>query len=100
MGQENTQITLNTVSYHEDKLVVFPSKIEFNENYVKFDLRFKLDREIKITTGDDILDKLSPQTEVIKKTLVEVVYIDKEKNLLAVKGAVPGVGGRIVEIRG
>lgn len=31
---------------------------------------------------------------------VKVVYIDNEKNVLAVLGAVPGVVGRIVEIRG
>jgi len=31
---------------------------------------------------------------------LKVVYIDKEKNILGVKGAVPGVVGRIVEIRG
>ena len=31
---------------------------------------------------------------------VKVVYIDMEKNVLAVQGAVPGVVGRIVEIRG
>lgn len=31
---------------------------------------------------------------------VEIVYIDAEKNILAVKGAVPGVVGRIVEVRG
>lgn len=31
---------------------------------------------------------------------VKVVYIDTEKNVLAVLGAVPGVVGRIVEIRG
>ena len=29
---------------------------------------------------------------------LKVVYIDKEKNILGVKGAVPGVVGRIVEI--
>jgi large subunit ribosomal protein L3 len=29
---------------------------------------------------------------------LKIVYIDKEKNLLGVKGAVPGVPGRIVEI--
>jgi len=29
---------------------------------------------------------------------IKVVYIDKEKNILGVKGAVPGVAGRIVEI--
>ncbi len=31
---------------------------------------------------------------------VKVVYVDMEKNILAVLGAVPGVVGRIVEIRG
>ncbi len=31
---------------------------------------------------------------------VKVVYIDKEKNLIGVKGAVPGIPGGIVEIRG
>lgn len=31
---------------------------------------------------------------------VEIVYIDNDKNILAVKGAVPGVVGRIVEVRG
>jgi large subunit ribosomal protein L3 len=31
---------------------------------------------------------------------LEVVYIDKEKKLIGVKGAVPGVAGRIVEIIG
>lgn len=31
---------------------------------------------------------------------VKVAYIDKEKNILGVKGAVPGVAGRIVEIMG
>lgn len=31
---------------------------------------------------------------------LEVVFIDIEKNQLAVKGAIPGVVGRIVEIRG
>lgn len=31
---------------------------------------------------------------------VKVVFIDKEKNLLGVKGAVPGVAGRMVEIIG
>jgi len=31
---------------------------------------------------------------------LEIVLIDKEKNLIAVKGAVPGVNGRIVEIIG
>lgn len=30
---------------------------------------------------------------------IEVVYVDKEKNLLALKGAVPGNPGGIVEIR-
>ena len=29
---------------------------------------------------------------------LKVVYIDKEKNILGVKGAVPGVVGRVVEI--
>jgi large subunit ribosomal protein L3 len=29
---------------------------------------------------------------------LKVVYIDKEKNIMGVKGAVPGVSGRIVEI--
>lgn len=31
---------------------------------------------------------------------LKVVYLDKEKNLIGVKGAVPGVSGRIVEILG
>ena len=31
---------------------------------------------------------------------VEVVYINSEKNLIAIKGAVPGVAGRIVEVIG
>ena len=31
---------------------------------------------------------------------VKVVYINVEKNILAVLGAVPGVVGRIVEVRG
>ncbi len=31
---------------------------------------------------------------------LEIVYIDKSKNLLGVRGAVPGVNGRIVEIAG
>lgn len=31
---------------------------------------------------------------------LKVVYIDKEKNLLGLKGAVPGVNGRMVEIAG
>jgi len=31
---------------------------------------------------------------------VKIVYIDLEKNVLAVQGAVPGVVGRIVELRG
>ncbi len=31
---------------------------------------------------------------------LEVVYIDKEKSIMGVKGAVPGVAGRIVEIQG
>ncbi len=31
---------------------------------------------------------------------LKVVLVDKEKNLIAVKGAVPGVNGRIVEIIG
>ncbi|MCX6765997.1 MAG: 50S ribosomal protein L3 [Candidatus Moranbacteria bacterium] len=31
---------------------------------------------------------------------LEVVLVDKDKNLMAVKGAVPGVTGRIVEIYG
>jgi len=31
---------------------------------------------------------------------LKIVYIDKEKNILGVRGAVPGVVGRIVEIRG
>jgi large subunit ribosomal protein L3 len=31
---------------------------------------------------------------------LEIVYIDLEKNLIAVKGAVPGVVGRIVEVQG
>jgi len=31
---------------------------------------------------------------------VKIAYIDKEKNILGVKGAVPGVAGRIVEIVG
>jgi large subunit ribosomal protein L3 len=30
---------------------------------------------------------------------VKVVYVDKEKNLLAIKGAVPGIPGKIIEIR-
>ena len=29
---------------------------------------------------------------------LKVVYIDKEKNIIGVKGAVPGVAGRVVEI--
>lgn len=31
---------------------------------------------------------------------LKIVYIDKEKKLLGVKGAVPGVNGRVVEIKG
>lgn len=31
---------------------------------------------------------------------LKIAYIDKEKNILGVKGAVPGVNGRIVEVRG
>ncbi len=31
---------------------------------------------------------------------LEVILVDKEKNLIAVKGSVPGVNGRIVEIVG
>lgn len=31
---------------------------------------------------------------------LKVVYIDKEKNILGLKGAVPGVSGRVIEIRG
>ena len=31
---------------------------------------------------------------------IQVVYIDKDKNILGVKGAVPGVAGRLVEIVG
>ncbi len=31
---------------------------------------------------------------------LEVVLVDKEKNLIAVRGSVPGVNGRIVEITG
>jgi large subunit ribosomal protein L3 len=31
---------------------------------------------------------------------LKVVYIDKEKNIIGVKGAVPGVVGRMVEIKG
>lgn len=31
---------------------------------------------------------------------VKIVYIDKDKNILGIKGAVPGVVGRIVEVRG
>ncbi|HBO16966.1 MAG: 50S ribosomal protein L3 [Candidatus Moranbacteria bacterium GW2011_GWE2_35_2-] len=31
---------------------------------------------------------------------LEVVFIDKENNLLAVKGAIPGVSGRFVEVLG
>jgi large subunit ribosomal protein L3 len=31
---------------------------------------------------------------------LKIVYLDKEKNILGVKGAVPGVDGRIVEITG
>jgi len=29
---------------------------------------------------------------------IEIVYIDKEKNIIGLKGAVPGVAGRVVEI--
>jgi large subunit ribosomal protein L3 len=31
---------------------------------------------------------------------IKIVYIDLEKNIMAVLGAVPGVVGRIVEVRG
>ena len=31
---------------------------------------------------------------------LKVIYIDKEKNIIGVKGAVPGVVGRLVEIKG
>lgn len=31
---------------------------------------------------------------------IKIAYIDKENNILGVKGAVPGVAGRIIEIRG
>ncbi len=34
---------------------------------------------------------------VVSKNL-EVVFVDKEKNLIALEGAVPGVSGRIIEI--
>ena len=30
---------------------------------------------------------------------IEVVYVDKEKNILGLKGAVPGIPGNIIEIR-
>ena len=30
---------------------------------------------------------------------IQVVHIDKEKNIIALKGAVPGISGNIVEIR-
>jgi len=38
--------------------------------------------------------------EISSTKNLKVVYIDKEKNILGVKGAVPGVVGRLVEIRG
>ena len=31
---------------------------------------------------------------------LKIVYLDKENNLIGVKGAVPGVSGRVVEITG
>lgn len=51
-----------------------------------------------VTKGKRMAGRMGGERSTVRN--LTVVYIDKEKNLLAVKGAVPGVGGRIVEIRG
>jgi large subunit ribosomal protein L3 len=49
-----------------------------------------------VTKGKRMAGRMGGKRATSKN--VKVVFIDKEKNLIGVKGAVPGVAGRIVEI--
>lgn len=51
-----------------------------------------------VIKGKRMAGRMGGETASTKN--LKVVYIDKEKNVIGVKGAVPGVVGRIVEIRG
>lgn len=51
-----------------------------------------------VTKGKKMAGRMGGERSSVKN--LKVVYIDAEKNILGVKGAVPGVVGRIVEIRG
>ncbi|MFH0969004.1 MAG: 50S ribosomal protein L3 [Patescibacteria group bacterium] len=51
-----------------------------------------------VIKGKKMAGRMGGERSSVKN--LKIVYLDKEKNLLGVKGAVPGVVGRIVEIRG
>ena len=52
----------------------------------------------KVIKGKKMPGRMGSERTTVKN--LEIVKIDKENNLLAVKGAVPGVNGTLLEIRG
>jgi large subunit ribosomal protein L3 len=52
----------------------------------------------KVIKGKKMPGRMGSERTTVKN--LEIVKIDKENNLLAVKGAVPGVKGTLLEIRG
>jgi len=51
-----------------------------------------------VIKGKRMAGRMGGKRSTVKN--IKIVYIDAEKNILAVQGAVPGVVGRIVEVRG
>ncbi len=49
-----------------------------------------------VIKGKKMAGRMGGKRTSVKR--LKIVYIDKEKNILGVKGAVPGVSGRIVEL--
>ena len=51
-----------------------------------------------VIKGKRMAGRMGGKRESVKN--LKVVYLDKEKNVMGLKGSVPGVNGRFVEIRG
>lgn len=77
MEEEYKEIKLESITFVNDKPKVFPSLIKLYDTHAEFELEFKFTTKYKVTTGDDILDKINPTYETSNDRIKETVYMDK-----------------------
>jgi hypothetical protein len=72
------EIVLNTIVFKEEKKIIQPSIVKLYPTHGEFYLNFDYSHSFKVSTGDDLMDKLKPQYETSAKKIIETLYIEKD----------------------